>query len=157
GILGCPVCRAEYPVRDGIAWFAPPGSDLPRPGKEADEQEALRIAAFLDLVDPAGFAVLHGAWAAHAPIVGGLSPVHPVLLDPPTDVHRGPGVTIIRANGLVPLARGPARAATFGETATAETRDALLAAVRAGGRILGTAETPVPDGVREIARDDRAW
>ncbi|MGH7617800.1 MAG: hypothetical protein ACREPM_11270, partial [Gemmatimonadaceae bacterium] len=56
GTLGCPVCLAEYPIRDGIVRFA----DVTLPALEAPrEDDAVRLAAALDLTEPRMTAVLH--------------------------------------------------------------------------------------------------
>src|SRR3954470_22746959 len=65
GVLGCPVCKAEYPIHDGAADFrrAPPAPTSPAgPGEPV---QAMRLAAFLGLDDAHGFAVLMGGWGAH--------------------------------------------------------------------------------------------
>src|SRR5881392_4231822 len=64
GTLGCPVCGAEFRIDNGIARFAEP---LSRPGRvEPSDEAAMRLAAFLELTDGRGFALLCGAWAGHA-------------------------------------------------------------------------------------------
>ena len=77
GMLGCPVCFAEYPIRDGIVCFgvdpAAATSDAAHLG-DAGDDAAIRLAAALDLTDARMMAVLHGAWGALAPIVRGFSP-----------------------------------------------------------------------------------
>src|SRR6185503_886992 len=48
GFLGCPICLAEYPIRDGIAYF---GVDPAEPVVAAmagvEDDDALRLAAAL--------------------------------------------------------------------------------------------------------------
>src|SRR5512140_104168 len=64
GTLGCPSCLAEYPIHDGVVHF----DAVARPAYRAPtEDDALRLAAALDLVDPRTTAVLHGSWGAYAP------------------------------------------------------------------------------------------
>src|SRR5688500_13515613 len=63
GLLGCPVCRSEYPVRHGIADFrtaaeitAPPATpSVPWPLAGTEQ-----LAAMMNLADALGFAVLTG-------------------------------------------------------------------------------------------------
>ena len=60
GVLGCPVCEAEYPVADGVVRFAQrSGSAVAGPSSEED---ALRLAALLDLADPRGYAIVTNLW-----------------------------------------------------------------------------------------------
>src|SRR5690606_30679279 len=64
GTLGCPVCRATYPVRDGVADFTGAASTPvvargASAGEHAvDEDEVLRVAALLDLRDAGGIVLL---------------------------------------------------------------------------------------------------
>src|SRR4051812_31652364 len=81
GVLGCPQCLAEYPVRDGVVYFDP---TISRGAFIApDELQATRIAAALDLTETRMTAVLHGAWGAHAQLVRGMSPAQLLLVNPP--------------------------------------------------------------------------
>src|SRR5690348_10899014 len=68
GTLGCPVCRAEYPIRRGVVHFRRDPSPRARSADSPrrDPAEAMRLAAFLGLADAGGFAVLLGAWGAQA-------------------------------------------------------------------------------------------
>src|SRR6185312_15233461 len=65
GMLGCPICFAEYPIREGVVFFA---ENAPTPAYVAPtEEDAMRLAAALDLTDARMTAVLHGSWGVHAP------------------------------------------------------------------------------------------
>ena len=59
--------------------------------------DALRLAAALDLTDARMTAILHGSWGAHASILRGLSPAQMLLVNPPTGVTSGDGISIVRA------------------------------------------------------------
>src|SRR5690242_13078603 len=74
GMLGCPSCYAEYPIVDGVVRFDDAGRRSPFVAP--DEQEAMRIAAALDLTDPRMTALLVGDWGAHAPLIRAMSPAH---------------------------------------------------------------------------------
>jgi len=151
GLLGCPVCGAEFPIRDGVATFDP---DVTAPAAaEPSMDEAMRIAAFLELTDARGFALLCGTWGAHAGPLGELVRTPVVLVNAPP----APAAGVIQVARRLPFASGTARAAAVHATQPPELVHAILAVVRGGGRLMGTADTPVPEGVREIARDARAW
>src|SRR5215213_6749781 len=81
GTLGCPICLAEYPIRGGVVHFT--ANETYAPDVPASEEEAVRIAAALDLTEPRMTAVLHGRWGAHAQFVRGISPSQLILLNPP--------------------------------------------------------------------------
>lgn len=149
GTLGCPVCEAEFTINDGVVCFA---SRRPLVDAFADEEEATRIAAFLDLTIPAGFALLQGAWASQAPMVATLAPTPLVLLNASARVDAQPGISPIVAEHC-PMAANSLHAAACDGTMI----DDIVRAVRPGGRVLAPASLPVPNGVEVIARDARAW
>jgi uncharacterized protein YbaR (Trm112 family) len=160
GLLGCPVCRAEYPVRKGVADFRrEPPSPLeapPDPFLRGDATTAMRLAAFLGLSDAHGFVVLLDEWGAQASALRELVETPLLLVDPPPGREGEPGISVVLSDGVPPLAPGAARATAIGR-ATAERAAAGVRVTRSGGRLIGPASLALPDGVREIARDDELW
>jgi len=152
GTLGCPVCRAEYPVVRGVVDFrrAPQGP-LPREAPPS-ETEAMRLAAFLALTDRTGFAVLLGGWSVHAPLLRALVETPLVVIDPPEGTEGEPGISVIRCDGPLPLADGAARGVAV-DVASPLRVESAVGATRASGRLVLPAAAPVPAGVRELARD----
>src|SRR5687767_12136750 len=70
GVLGCPVCGAEFPIRGGIADFrAMPGAESAAMlhGGAPNEEAAVRLAAQLDLTEPGRLVLLCGEYARLAP------------------------------------------------------------------------------------------
>jgi uncharacterized protein YbaR (Trm112 family) len=154
GVLGCPSCLAEYPVRDGVVYFA---ENVPHAGyRQPREDEAIRLAAALDLTDARMTAVLHGAWGAHAPILRGISPAQLLLVNPPVGITSGDGISIVCAN-VAPIARGSANGVAFDALADEGMIASLVASLQSGGRILGPSNVAVPADVTELARDDDIW
>ena len=155
GVLGCPACNAEFPIRDRVATFGPippiTGFEIP------SEEIAMRLAAFLELTDARGFALLGGRWGVHAALVAQLAETPLVLLNHSiaAPVHQITGGAI--RGRVVPFAAGSARAFAIDETTPTDVIVAGVRAVRAGGRVLGPAKIPVPTGVTEIVRDERVW
>ncbi len=158
GTLGCPVCRAEYAIHDGIADFSDPtASDRTIVGAVMTLPPADHLAAMLNLGDALGFAVLIGAWGVPADALVEIVDAPPLLLvEPPAGVAMGPGLSGIRAGAVLPLATGAARAVATDAVDAARVADAARV-TRAGGRMVAPAESPVPEGVRELARDDVVW
>lgn len=156
GVLGCPVCGAEFRIEAGVARLAPPVHGEPEPIPEA----AFRVAALLDLTTPQGIVLLAGAWAAAAVEVAALvEQIHILALDAPDEAPPpGLGVSSIEAGQSVPLASGSARgialdAAHASASAVAQATESL----RSGGRLLAPAGVAVPSALVELARDDRWW
>jgi hypothetical protein len=153
GTLGCPVCSAEYRIRDGVVWFgdAPAGRD-----QMPSSADALRLAAALDLTDARLTAILHGSWGAHASILRGLSPAQLLLINPPLDVPSGDGISVVRAP-VAPVAAGWADAAALDRDAGGAMADSLRASLRGGGRLLAAVDAEIPPGFTELARDAEVW
>lgn len=165
GTLGCPVCHAQYPIRDGIVDLRPGGGERPAAGARdrlADPQlveqvPAFALAAMLNLADALGFAVLVGEWGRHAHALLDLEHVPPLLLvDPPDGVEIVPGLSGVLAGASLPLASGAARAVAVDDAEPARLASGAQA-TRAGGRIVAPARAAVPDGVRELVRDEHVW
>ena len=154
GALGCPVCHAEFPIRDWVAWF---GQIPPMAGFEIPSQEiAMRVAAFLELTDARGFALLCGRWGVHSELIGLIAETPLVVVNHSVATpiqHTAGGIR----GTVIPFAAGSARALAISETSTREIIASGVRALKAGGRVLGPAKIPVPDGVTEIVRDDREW
>jgi hypothetical protein len=165
GVLGCPICKARYPIADGVANFrdhqeAPEG-ELPRdvPVSVPGSELALRVAAFLDLVEPGGLAVLAGAWSSAASDLGALvERIHVLALDPVGGLESGSGVSIALTADEVPLRPGVARGIALDASHAAPGYVAsAVEALRPRGRLLAPVELPLPSGVTELARDERHW
>jgi uncharacterized protein YbaR (Trm112 family) len=154
GMLGCPICRSEFQIRDGALWMVT--SSMPAPATRAKnpDEDALRLAASLDLRSETGFAILRGSWCALAEPIVAIAPTHLVLLDPPLGTPPGPGRSIVHAGGTVPFAAATAVAATIDDD---ERAFALAAAVRPPGRVVGPLNVQPPRDVRELVRDERWW
>ena len=156
GTLGCPVCAAEYPIRDGIVDFSGGAARPVAAAIPPSAEQAVRLAALLALDDAQGFAVLLGEWGAHAIELRGLVECPLVLVDPPDDVEAAPGLSIIRTGGSLPIAAGSARGVAV-DAGHPERVASAVTVTRSGGRVLAPAAAPLPAGLRELARDTAGW
>jgi len=153
GTLGCPSCLAEYPIRAGVVHFA---EVAPAQERSVRENDAVRLAAALDLTDARKSAVLQGAWGSLAPVVRGMTPASLLLVNPPAGIASGDGISIVRAE-TAPLARASVDAAAIDAGATADMTASLVASLRTGARVLGPVAMPVPDALVELTRDEEIW
>lgn len=154
GTLGCPICSAEYPIHDGVVDF---GGSAARPAfRAADEHQALKLAAALDLTDARNVAVLQGMWGAHAPLIRSMSPSQLLLINPPEGVVSGDGVSIVLAP-RAPLAAASVNAVALDAHATAEMVASLIRGLRAAGRVVAPLERATPGELTELARDEDVW
>jgi uncharacterized protein YbaR (Trm112 family) len=170
GILGCPVCRARYPITAGVADLraeagAPAGpagvrAPVPAPvvaGAAPDPDEAVRLAALLGLADAHGFAVLFGDWTVQAAGVSALTETHLLLVNPTAGVAIGRGMSGMIVGDRLPIAAARARALAVDRTVSPEFLARALSTVQPKGRIVAPPSLPVPQGVTELARDARSW
>jgi uncharacterized protein YbaR (Trm112 family) len=159
GVLGCPVCQAEYPITAGVARFDV-GAPATTPSVPPDENAAVRLAATLDLTGHRGYAILVGTWGNHAPLVRDLTDVPLMLVNPPADVEMGAGLSGLTIGShwtSLPLATARARAVALDDTIMPTQLASVLATVSPGGRILAPVSLPLPNGVTELARDGEHW
>lgn len=154
GTLGCPACLTEYPIRGGVAYFSERDRDCINPG--ADEAQAMRVAAALDLTDRRMTAVLHGSWGAQAQLVAGISPSQLVLVNPPHGMISGDGISVV-VSDVAPLAAGSMSAVAIDAPISDELFASLRRSLCAGGRLLAPASLAIPDGFTELARDGQGW
>ncbi len=161
GVLGCPVCRRQYTIAAGVADLRtgprPAPLVAPSGAAVADPEQAIRLAALLDLTDAGGYAVLVGTWTRHASALQALSDTHLLLVNPEPGVAVGRGTSGLLADRRLPLAAGSARGLAVDAAAGPDFLAAALASVRAGGRVVAPVVLPVPDGVTELVRDASVW
>jgi uncharacterized protein YbaR (Trm112 family) len=148
GVLGCPVCEAEYPIRAGVAYFVepPPSTTAPR------TDEVIRTAAMLGLTEPGGVILLGGQWASVADAISELAEALVLVVNPPqiaTDAER---VSALYAGERWPIAARALRAAAIDTP-----HDDIALLLRSKGRLVGTNAVPVPPEIAELARDADYW
>jgi uncharacterized protein YbaR (Trm112 family) len=159
GTLGCPVCEAEFPILDGVAYFDG-GSPRPTVPLATDEEHALRLAAQLNLSDPRGYAVLVGAMATHGPLISAMTDVQLLLVDPPAGIAMGrglSGLTMPPTSATFPLASASARGVVLDSATTPALTRAASNLLRTGGRLVAPVAVERPPGLSELARDDQVW
>ena len=157
GILGCPVCDAEYPVTGGVVRL---GTALPAPHAALDGDAPLRAAALLDLTTPHGLVLLAGDWARIAVDVAAMvDEIHLVALDAPADAPPpGLGVSAVEAGACIPLRASVARGIALDQAhATAGAMKDAVEALRPGGRLIAPVAVPLPSALVELARDAGWW
>lgn len=157
GALGCPVCRAEYRVRDGAVLFADPAVSAGGPAEDVPDPDAiLRAQALLDLSEPGGRIVLAGGAAT---LVDALeeATAAAILLVNPVGIAPSPGRSTLWCGAVVPLAAGSLRGVLVGTGVSSAVVPSLVRALRPNGRLVAPVHLPVPMDTVELARDDREW
>jgi uncharacterized protein YbaR (Trm112 family) len=154
GVLGCPICRAEYPIENGVALFGGSTHEALEPRRSNLEPEAL--AAFLGLTDSSGVAVLVGGSGHHGRALHELTGVQLLLANPPNGIEMGNGLSglTLPASGVLPLATRSVRGVALDHSATPELADSVARALRPNGRLLIPTALALPDGLTPLARDE---
>jgi len=150
GKLGCPVCNASYEVTDGIARFAE--FTAPREGAAVEHDDAVRTAALLNLTRPGSLAVLCGNDAGVAEQVSAMTQCRVIALNPSSLIDETEYVAVIHALDRFPIGSASVDAVAIGDC------DRMLAdaarILRPSGRLTAPASSTLPEGFRELARDD---
>ena len=157
GVVGCPECKAEFPVVDGVAYFAErPGPPAEQgPAAASPPYDAAALLAFLNLSGPGGYAVLAGSAARFGPaLVAAVPGVHFVAVNPPLPpgVAPGPALSVLVAD-MLPFKSASVRAVALGADCCAGAWPAEAARILLPGlRLAVEDERASPDGVSELAR-----
>jgi hypothetical protein len=175
GVAGCPICRFEARFEGGdlrgdateanarttasATASATPGAPA-RPGSDAPATvDAIdRLIALLGLAEPGGAVLLTGAYATLASALAQRCEVA-VITDQPHQPRalEDPVSAISGFGDAIPFSDGTFRAAALGaSTSQPRGSDAVRCTVR-GGRVVGAAALQLPEGARELARDEREW
>jgi len=156
GTLGCPVCHAEFAIRKGALELG--GSSITPVlayGALSDER-MVRTGALLGLDERGGIYVLDFI-SAH--FTAGLCDISPhsrfVALSGDAQIDGASGV-ITGHGDAIPLADECARGIVL-DRATPELLRSAVRVLAPGGRLVAPADAPVPNGVTELARDERQW
>jgi len=105
GVVGCPVCQAEYPIVDGVVRFG----ETPSP-RAPTVTDAETLHALLGIAGPGGYVVLVGTAARRADdLAARLEGVHFVSVNAPEDLTERPHLSLVVADDVVPLRTGRAR------------------------------------------------
>ncbi len=152
GVIGCPECKAEFPIMDGVAYFC----ERPKAGQggpASPEYDVAALAAFLNLSGPGGYAVLVGAAARFGgEIVAAVPGVHFVAVNPPPGVAPGPMLSLLVAPSL-PFKSASVRAVAVGADHAAGVWSAEAARILLPGlHLVVEDERASPDGISELAR-----
>lgn len=164
GVAGCMRCMREGQLHDGSLEFAPAAgarvmtahtSPVPSP-QVMDDDLLFRLVALLGLGEPGLPLLLGPSYAAAADALVSRHDAIVAVLE--ADGPSATGVGKVRGAGdAVPFADGTFHAAALdGQLSDAARADAVRC-VRVGGRVMASADLPVPPRVRELARDVQHW
>jgi len=162
GKLGCPICSAEYWIRDGLGDFTrgvtPPACDAERGATGHSREElATRAGAYLDATEPGATVVLGGLWAYAAQELSEMSDVRVLALNAPSEVKESERVGLLRVASEIPLATGSVLGVALDAWFPEGIAESAVRVVRPRGRVVGPAGLAVPSGLTVLAHDDKYW
>lgn len=152
--LACPVCGAEFVIRDGIANF---GGDAPTASPTPIDAD--RLAALLGVTEGHRPILLTGMYTRAGAALAALIDVPQVWLDAPADADVNVP-TLSRLTGAPRLPLGVdtlAAAAIDGVHGDAVMLASIRRALRAGGHVVAPVAVEVPADLKLLARDDHEW
>lgn len=152
GVIGCPECKAEFPIVNGVAYFgADPGAQA---GPPLPDYDVAALRAFLNLDGPGGYAALAGSAARFGSEVAALLPgVHIVAVNPPAGVTPLPMLSLLVDPRGLPFKSATLRAVALGADCAAVPWLADAARVLLPGlRLVVEDERASPEGISELAR-----
>ncbi|MFL5501385.1 MAG: hypothetical protein ACJ79Q_09145 [Gemmatimonadaceae bacterium] len=162
GTLGCPICHAEYPIRNGVADFT-----AGEPIRECDDERgaaghkreelATRAGAYLDATQPGATIVLGGLWAYAAQELAAMADLRVIALNAPGEVKVSERVGLVRAAKRIPLAANSVQGVAFDAWFEKSISGDAVRVVRPGGRIVGPTAFETPQQTAVLAHDDNYW
>jgi uncharacterized protein YbaR (Trm112 family) len=152
--LACPVCAAEYTITNGIARFGEPLA-----GRDDGAPDPVRLAALLGVTEGQLPVLLSGRYTRCGNALSDLIAVPYVWVNAPQASRPGtPGLSQLLVHDRIPLGVATLAAAAIDAThATPAMLASVVRAVQPGGRVVAPADVPLPDGLRELARDQEEW
>jgi uncharacterized protein YbaR (Trm112 family) len=159
GIVGCPVCRKEYPISKGVVDFGAtePSSKSPPP---SGGPSAVDLQALLELSGPGGFVTLVGDAARHAVGLAGLmAGIHFIGINAPPDMDELPVLSLLRTKTVIPLRQSIARGVVVGrDVATSPWLVEAHRILLPGRRFVALNDTPeLPIGLEKLAVRKGLW
>jgi len=152
GLVGCPVCRKEYPIVKGVVYFTR-GRGKAEGVRGARPTDAGTLQALLDLSGPGGYVVLLGSATRHAVGLAGLiGGIHFVGTNAPPGAEEQPVLSLLECATIIPLRPSIARGVIVGADLArapwiAEAQRVLL---RGRRLVIEDEGAALPDGVRGL-------
>ena len=162
GTLGCPVCSAEYEIRNGVADFARGESIADAESERSSvshrrEELATRAGAYLDATQPGTTIVLGGLWAFAAQDLADMADLRVIALNPPTGVKESERVGLVRVASAIPLANASVHGVALDAWFDGKAIEEAARVTKLGGRIVGSTTLTSPANSVVLAHDEHYW
>ena len=162
GTLGCPVCSAEYEIRNGAADFTrgediADGDDDRALVSHRREELATRAGAYLDVTQPGTTIVLGGLWAYAAQELADMADVRVIALNAPRGVKESERVGLLHTAHAIPLASSSVHGVALDAWFDTRTIEESARVTKPGGRLVGSTSVSAPTGAVVLAHDEQYW
>lgn len=157
GRLGCPICRAEYPVVEGVVDFSA-ATVSPAVSARSDDPEdvGLRAGAFLGLGETTGTVLLGGCWAAGAAALQRATEARVFVANAEPDAdHVAEGRILV--DRALPFGVGSCAGVALDESFHNSIFECAALVIRPGGRMAGPVSVPRPAALALLAEDSDWW
>lgn len=157
GVIGCPACRREYPIRNGVAEFGRYPAAGSAPATAPADPDT--VAALLGLTNPGGFVILLGSAATlAAALAERLGGVHFVGINAPDGTEVSPALTLLNHQRKIPLRSAVARGVVVpAEMAHAAWLGEGARVLLRGQRVVVAGEDVVVPGLEPVAAGRGLW
>lgn len=167
GLVGCPVCRRNFEIIDGIVDFTEVVTGerqlravrrTPAPASPVI-LDPPSLQALLDLGGPGGYVVLLGSAARLAEGLAGLmGGIHFVGINAPPDVEELPVLSLLQTDRAIPLRQSMARGVVVGAelARTPWVAEGVRVLLR-GRRLVIEDEQAAPEGLRKLVSGQGVW
>lgn len=163
GVVGCPVCKAEYDVVDGIVEFGvdPLLGQYSRSDDITVEElpQAELVAALLGASGGAGYVVLVGSVTRLAQDLSDrIDVVSFVGINAPPDVKESSVLSLLRSKATIPLRSSMARGVVVGKEYAADPwLEEGARVIMKGSRLVVVVEQAAVEGVVKLTADRGLW
>jgi hypothetical protein len=163
GMIGCPVCKAEYHVAEGMVGFG----EVPQwgIGSRSDDltieqmPKADDVQALLNLGSMGGYVLLVGSGARLArELAENTSGVHFIGLNSPPELRDSECLSLLRSPQAMPLKNSSVRAVLVGpEYVRKRWMDDAGRVLMPNGRLVAIVDDLSAEGVRQLAAGSGMW
>lgn len=153
GMIGCPVCKSEFPIRSGRGIFGE-AELVESPGPT----DASTLQAVLGLTSPGGYLVLVGSVVNCWSDLAGAAEVHVIGINAPADIYDAQGLSLLDTSAEIPLKSSSVRGVVLssGQTSRAWLSEATRI-VLPGQRVVAVTESVPENKLERIARGGGVW
>ena len=163
GMLGCPECKAEYHIAEGIVGF---GEDpLLGGGSRSDDltveelPQVDHIQALLALSSPGGYVALIGSAVRLADGLAELAgEIRFIGVNPPPGLQEAEYLSLLRSPVRIPLTDSCVRGVVLGKEYL---RNRWMIEggriLKSAGRLVAVSDLPSAPGVKQLAASDGLW